>query len=183
MFEMFPVWFRIFFFSMIPWLEARYVIPFAINSLGWEWWQAFPIAVIGNILPIPFILLFFKYVEKWLRNFDLWTRLMDWLFTRTRDRASRKIKKYEYLGLLIFVALPVPFTGAWTGALIAYLFDLKFTKSLITIFIGVLISASIMTLITLTGIDLFYVVMGVIIAGVIMGLIVYFGSTNNGEQD
>ena len=178
-----PEWFRIFFFSMIPWLESRYVIPFAMDSLGWPWWQAFPIAVIGNMLPIPFILLFFHHVEKWLRNYNFWTKLMDWLFARTRDRASKKIKRYEYLGLLVFVALPVPFTGAWTGALIAYLFDLKFTKSLITIFIGVLISASVMSLITLTGIDLSYVVMGVIIAGVLMGLIVYFGSANNSKED
>ncbi len=176
MLEFLPEWFRIFFFSMIPWLEARYVIPFAIKTLGWPWWQAFPVAVLGNILPIPFILLFFKHVEKWLRNFDFWSNLMDWLFTRTRDRADKKIKRYEYLGLLLFVALPVPFTGAWTGALIAYLFDLKFSKSLITIFIGVLISAGIMTLITLTGIDLLYVVAGVIIAGIIMGLIVFLGT-------
>ena len=182
MLEILPEWFRIFFFSMIPWLEARYVIPFAINTLKWEWWQAFPIAVIGNILPIPFILLFFKYIEKWLRNYKSWARLMDWLFSRTRDRASNKIKKYEFLGLLIFVALPVPFTGAWTGALIAYLFDLKFTKSLITIFIGVIISAGIMTLITLTGINLIYVVIGIILAGIIMGLILYLGSSSNKKK-
>lgn len=178
MLEILPEWFRIFFFSMIPWLEARYVIPFAIEVLKWEWWQAFPIAVIGNILPIPFILLFFKHAEKWLRNFGSWSRLMDWLFARTRDRASNKIKKYEYVGLLVFVALPVPFTGAWTGALIAYLFDLKFTKSLITIFIGVIIAASVMTMITLTGISLIYIVIGILIAGIIMGLILYFGTTN-----
>ena len=63
MFEMFPHWFQIFFFSMIPWLESRYVIPYAMLGLGWDWWQAFPIAVVGNILPVPFILLFFRYVE------------------------------------------------------------------------------------------------------------------------
>jgi len=149
MFEMLPIWFRIFFFSMIPWFESRYVIPYAMLGMGWEWWQAMPFAVLGNMLPIPFILLFFKYVEKWLRNFKFWTKIMDWLFARTRKRADAKIKRYEYLGLLLFVAIPLPFTGAWTGALIAYLFDLKFTKSLITIFIGVLIAASVMILVTM----------------------------------
>ena len=137
---------------MVPWLEARYVIPFALNpELGFEWWQVFPIAVAGNMLPIPFVLLFFKYAEKFLRRFDFWTKIMDWLFDRTRKRADEKIKQYEYLGLLLFVAFPLPFTGAWTGALIAYLFGLNFSKSLITIFIGVLIAAIIMIVLTFTG--------------------------------
>lgn len=179
MLEFLPEWFRIFFFSMIPWLESRYVIPFAINALGWSWWQAFPVAVLGNMLPVPFVLLFFHFIERWLRNFKSWSNLMDWLFSRTRDRADKKIREYEYLGLLLFVALPLPFTGAWTGSLIAYLFDLEFKRSLFTIFIGVLIAASIMTLITLTGIDLVYVVAGIVIAGVVMGLLVFFGSKKN----
>jgi len=150
MFYIFPEWFRIFFLSMVPWLESRYVIPFAIIGMQWEWWQAFPLAIIGNMFPIPFILLFFKYVEKFLRKFRFWANIMDWLFEKTRRRADAKIRQYEHIGLLLFVAIPLPFTGAWTGALIAYLFDLKFTKSLVTIFIGVLIAAVIMTTITLT---------------------------------
>ena len=88
-----PQWFQIFFLSMIPWLESRYVIPFAISSFGWDWWQAFPIAVAGNMLPVPFILLFFKFAEKFLRNYKFWTRIMDWLFSRTRRRADSKIQK------------------------------------------------------------------------------------------
>ena len=74
---------------------------------------------------------------------------MDWLFARTRKKANEQITNYEYLGLLLFVAIPVPFTGAWTGALIAYLFDLKFSKSLLTIFLGIIIAAVIMILFTL----------------------------------
>jgi len=159
---------------MIPWLESRYVIPIAVD-MGLEWWEVFPIAVIGNILPIPFVLLFFKYAEDFLRKYKFWDNLMNKLFTFTRKRADNKIKRFEHIGLLFFVALPVPFTGAWTGALIAYLFGLKFNKSLITIFIGVLIAASIMTIITLLGIDLFYIVLGVILAGIIMTIIFYIG--------
>ncbi len=124
---------------MFPWLEARYVIPYAMLFLKWQWWQALPLAVIGNMLPIPFILLFFKHVEKFLRRYKFWTRVMDWLFARTRKKANATIQKYEHIGLFIFVAIPLPFTGAWTGSLIAYLFDLKFSKSLITIFFGLLI--------------------------------------------
>jgi uncharacterized membrane protein len=134
---------------MIPWWESRYSIPIAMLYLNWNWWNALPIAVIGNIFPIPFILLFFRYIEKFLRNYKFWTNIMDWLFAKTRKRADSKIKKYEYLGLLLFVAIPLPFTGAWTGALIAYLFDLKFSKSLITILLGILVAASIMIIITI----------------------------------
>lgn len=150
MLESVPTWFWIFFTSMIPWWESRYAIPMSMLYFNWEWWQALPIAVIGNMLPIPFILLFFHMVEKFLRNYKFWTKIMDWLFERTRRRADSKIRKYEYVGLILFVAIPLPFTGAWTGALIAYLFDLKFTKSIITIFIGVIIAAFIMIIITLT---------------------------------
>ena len=151
MLEMFPDWFQIFFGSMIPWIEARYIMVYAINFLSWEWWQALPIAVIGNMLPIPFILLFFKFVEKFLRNYKFWADIMDWLFAKTRKRADRKIRRYEYLGLLLFVAIPLPFTGAWTGALIAYLFGLNSSRSLITIFIGVIIAAFIMIVLIFTG--------------------------------
>jgi len=150
MFDFLPEWFQIFFFSMIPWFEARYVIPFAIGS-GWQWWQAMPLAVAGNMLPVPFILLFFRFVEKFLRKYKSWSRFMDWLFSKTRKRADVKIKRYEHVGLLLFVALPLPFTGAWTGSLIAYLFDLKFGRSLVTIFIGVVIATSIMVVLVLTG--------------------------------
>jgi len=147
-----PQWFQIFFWSMVPWVEARYVIPLlAMKLFGWEWWQAFPLAVAGNMLPVPFILLFFKFAEKFLRNYKFWTRIMDWLFSRTRRRADSKIRKYEYLGLILFVAIPLPFTGAWTGSLIAYLFDLKFSRSLVTIFFGVIISVAITILLYSAG--------------------------------
>ncbi len=148
---MFPEWFQIFFGSMIPWIEARYVMFYAIEILGWHYWHAFPIAILGNILPIPFILLFFKYVERFLRKYGTWSRFMDWFFEKTRRRANASIKRYEHVGLLIFVALPIPFTGGWSGALIAYLFGLSFLKSLITIFAGIVIAAVIITVLTLSG--------------------------------
>ena len=151
MLEMFPPEVQIFFGSMIPWVEARYIIYYAMEFLHWQWWQALPLAVIGNMLPIPFILLFFKYVEKFLRNYRSWARLM------------------EHLGLLVFVAIPLPFTGAWTGALIAYLFGLKFAKSLITIFIGVIIAAAIITILILYGL------IGAIAVGSLLTLITLIG--------
>ena len=150
MIEIFPTWFWIFFTSMIPWWESRYAIPMAMLYFDWPWYQAMPIAVLGNILPIPFVLLFFRHAEDFLRNYKTWTRLMDWLFAKTRKRADAKVKRYEHIALLLFVAVPLPFTGAWTGALIAYLFDLKFSKSIVTIFMGIIIAAAIMIALTLT---------------------------------
>jgi uncharacterized membrane protein len=154
MFDMFPEWFQIFFGSMIPWIESRYVIPYALWEFNWELWQVFPLAILGNMLPIPLVLLFFKFVEKFLRKFRFWTKVMDWLFKRTRERTDGKIIKYEYLGLIMFVAVPLPFTGAWTGSLIAYLFDLKFSKSVLTILLGVIISATITVILYSTGLIL-----------------------------
>ena len=65
MFDFFPEWFQIFFGSMVPFLESRYILPYAMWEFNWQWWEAFPLAIIGNILPIPFVLIFFKYVEKY----------------------------------------------------------------------------------------------------------------------
>jgi uncharacterized membrane protein len=135
MLEIFPEWFQIFFQSMVPWWEGRYAIPYAMTVFGWQWWQAFPIAVFGNILP----------------KYKFWAKILDWLFERTRKKADARIQKYKYIGLILFVAVPIPFTGAWTGALIAYLFGLNFTKSVISIFVGVVGAALIMIVLTLTG--------------------------------
>ena len=152
MFDFLPDWFQIFFGSMIPFLESRYIIPYAIWEFNWQWWEAFPLAVIGNIIPIPFILIFFKYFEKYLRKFEFLSNIMDIIFERTRIKANKNIEKYETLGLLLFVAIPIPFTGAWTGSLIAYLFDLNIKKSIFIILLGIIISVSIMIILYSTGI-------------------------------
>ncbi len=154
MFDFFPEWLQILFGSMIPFLESRYIIPYAMWEFNWNWWDVLPLAFLGNILPIPFVLIFFKYLEKYLRRFVFWSKILDKIFERTRIKANRKIERYETLGLLLFVAIPLPFTGAWTGSLIAYLFDLDFYKSLITISIGIIISASIMIVLYSTGLIL-----------------------------
>ena len=144
MFDLLPEWFQIFFGSMIPFLESRYIIPYAMWEFNWQWWEVLPLAILGNIIPIPFVLIFFKYVEKYLRKFVFWANIMNKIFERTRMRANKKIENYETLGLLLFVAIPLPFTGAWTGSLIAYLFDLNSYRSIFIIFLGIIISVSIM---------------------------------------
>ncbi|MBD3226662.1 MAG: ligand-binding protein SH3 [Candidatus Lokiarchaeota archaeon] len=145
-----PHWIQIFILSMIPGIESRYIIPYSIYQFGWDWWKAFPIALAGNMILVPFGLLFFKKVEQYLRRYRWWKKSMDKIFPKIRFRADKKIQRYENFALLFFVALPLPFTGAGLGVLIAYLFDLPFIRSLIMIFIGVIISALITTTVFLT---------------------------------
>jgi len=145
MFEQIPEWLQIFLLSMIPGIESRFIIPFAVHEFGWVWWHAFPVAVAGNMFLVPFILKFLHLAEKYLRRFPRWKKTMDWGFPKIRRRADKKIQKYETYALLLFVAIPIPLTGAGLGSLIAYLFDLPFYRSLLMIFVGVIVSAIVMT--------------------------------------
>lgn len=161
MFEFIPPQLMIFLISMLPIAELRVSIPVGLGipipvlgiHVGYNLplWQVFPIAVIGNIFPVPFILIFFAYVEIFLRKYPKFNRFLTALFDRTRRRANSKIEKYETLGLMIFVAIPLPFTGAWTGALIAYIFGLKKSHAFISISTGVIIAGLIVTAICITG--------------------------------
>ena len=137
---------------MIPGFESRFVIPLiAINQFNWLWWEAFPFAIAGNMFLVPFGLLFLHKIEKILSRIDFFKKAMDFVFPKIRKKADKKIQRYESLALIFFVAVPLPFTGAGLGTLIAYLFDLKFSISLLMIFIGVILSASIVTFIYIAG--------------------------------
>jgi uncharacterized membrane protein len=136
---------------MIPGFESRFTIPIiAINQFGWNWWNAFPYAILGNMILVPFGLLFLHKIEGFFSRISFFRKAMDIVFPKIRRRANKKIQNYESLALVFFVAVPLPLTGAGLGTLIAYLFDLNFTRSLLMIFIGVLISALIVTFIFLT---------------------------------
>jgi len=156
MIDQLPEWLQIFLFSMIPGVESKFVIPIAaIYEFGWEWWQAFPIAIAGNMFLVPFGLLFFHKIEQYLKRFKLCKKAMDKVFPKIRIRANKKIQRYESIALIFFVAVPLPLTGAGLGTFIAHIFDLKFSRSFIMILIGVIISSSITTFVFLTGRYLF----------------------------
>ncbi|KYK22232.1 hypothetical protein AYK24_02460 [Thermoplasmatales archaeon SG8-52-4] len=140
---------------MIPGVEAKIAVPFAIITFGWEWWQVFPIAILGNMILVPVGLKFFKYEEQFLRKYELSRRFIDNVLSRIRRRTDKKVQKYKSLGLLFFVALPLPFTGAGLGVVIAYLFDFKFYNSIIIIFIGVIISTTLTTIFYFMGLYIF----------------------------
>jgi uncharacterized membrane protein len=135
---------KILFVAALPIAELRLAIPGAIEFLETPWYYAFLIAVIGNILPVPFILLFLEAATRLMSKVAVLERFLNWLFERIRRR-GKIIQKYKRIGLVLFVAIPLPVTGAWTGALAAVLFGIKFKHAFISIFIGVIIAGVIVT--------------------------------------
>ena len=145
MIDQLPQWAQIFLYSMIPGVESKVIVPFAIYEFKWEWWQAFPIGLLGNMILVPFGLKFLHKLEQFVRRYEYFEKIMDRIFSKIRKKADAKIQRYEYLALLIFVGVPLPLTGAGSGTIIAYLFDLKFSRSILMIFIGVVIATYITT--------------------------------------
>lgn len=107
-------------------------------------------AVLGNMIPVPFILLLLGPVSNLCMKVPVGKRFFDWLFARTRHKTA-SVEKYETLGLTVFVAIPLPVTGAWTGAMAAFLMGLSLPHAMISIFLGVLIAGVIMTVLSLMG--------------------------------
>ena len=132
-----------------PISELRGAIPWAILH-HFPWYYAFLLSVVGNLLPVPFILLFLDTASRLLSRVRFFERVLNWLFERTRRRGEI-IERYERIGLILFVAIPLPVTGAWTGSIAAVLFGLKFRHALLSIFIGILIAGTIVTCITHFG--------------------------------
>ena len=143
-----------FFISMVPVVELRLGLPSGI-ALGLPYFTALTAAILGNMVPVPFIIIYIKRIFAWLRRH--WAAL-DGFITRLERRAEGKgeaVEKYGTWGLLILVAIPLPGTGAWTGALVAALLNLKVRKAFPVIFMGVCIAAAIMTAVTYGVIKLF----------------------------
>ena len=136
----------IFIISMIPILELRGGL-IAASLLNIPMWEAIGFCIAGNILPIPFILLFIRKIFRLLRRSEKLGRLVDKIEAGTMKK-KEKVLRYKQWGLLLFVAVPLPGTGGWTGALLAALLDIRFKKSLPIIALGVLIADLIMSVIS-----------------------------------
>ena len=134
----------IFFISLLPVIELRGSIPIGYYQ-GLPWYTNMITSIIGNILPIPFILLFVVKVFEFMKKRNIMVNVIEKIEKRAMSR-SESIANKEFLGLMLFVAIPFPGTGAWTGALIAALLQFDRKKSFVYIFIGVLIAASLVTL-------------------------------------
>ena len=134
----------IFFISLLPVIELRGSIPIGYYQ-GLPWYTNMITSIIGNILPVPFILLFVVKVFEFMKKRNIMVNVIEKIEKRAMSR-SESIANKEFLGLMLFVAIPFPGTGAWTGALIAALLQFDRNKSFVYIFIGVLIAASLVTL-------------------------------------
>jgi len=150
----FPNWLEVLALAASPISELRGAIPWAIIKHHFPWYYAFLLAVIGNLLPVPFILLFLNTTSRLLSKIGIFEKMLHWLFERTRRR-GKIITRYERIGLALFVAIPLPVTGAWTGSLAAVLFGLKFRHAFLSIFVGILIAGVIVTCATLLGWTIF----------------------------
>ncbi|MBQ8393075.1 MAG: small multi-drug export protein [Clostridia bacterium] len=143
----------VFFCSMIPIIELRGAIPMgaAFNATigGMPFWLTYILSVVGNILPVPFILLFIKKVIRWMSvsRVKIFNKVANFLLNKVEKKRD-KIEKYSFWGVCLFVAIPLPATGAWTGSLVAAMIDMKFWKALLSCLIGVMIAGVIMTIIS-----------------------------------
>ena len=133
-----------FLISMLPIVELRGGIPFGI-AMGVSWPVAFLLGVAGNMLPIPFVIWLIRPVLNFLRKRKCFSRIVAWQ-ERKMQKHAKLVTRYSMLGLFLFVAIPLPGTGAWTGAMVADFLEMKLWRSLISIFCGVLVAAVLVTL-------------------------------------
>lgn len=135
---------------MLPIAELRLAIPVALTVHNMSIWSAFFWAVLGNLIPVIFIiwgldLLINKFL---IHQIYIFNRFFKWLFEKTKKRHTKKFERWRDLALIILVAIPLPFTGAWTGALAAFVFDIPIKRAFPLIALGVLIAGIIVTLVT-----------------------------------
>ena len=143
-----------FFTSMIPVLELRGAIPLGV-SLGLSHFDAMVISIIGNTIPVPFIILFIRQIFAWIRKYiPKLGNLVDKIENRANEK-SETVRSLQALGLFLFVAIPLPGTGAWTGALIAALLGMRLKKAMPAIFLGVVAAGILITGLTFGFTELF----------------------------
>lgn len=135
-----------------PVIELRVAIPTAI-TLGYNPMHSMVLSIIGNMIPIPFLLMILDPVFKYFGNTRSFGGTITWIKNRTL-RKSKKMGKYTLLGLFLLVAIPLPATGAWTGTIAASLFDVKFRDAFFTILAGVIVAGIIVTILSTQAISL-----------------------------
>ena len=141
-----------FLIAMTPVSELRGAIPIAVAH-GLNVWLAIAAGILGNLLPVPFLILFIRKLFNWLRRH---IAFLDGLVTRMEERAKKKselVKKSEFLGLFLLVAIPLPGTGAWTGALVAAMMDMRLKRAFPAITLGVVAAGLLIGLLSHTAVS------------------------------
>ena len=136
----------VFFCAMLPIIELRGAIPLGAG-LGLPFYETLGLSLLGNMLPVPFILLFIRLILTGMKKVKGLSKIAEWL-ERKAEKNREKIEKYSFWGLFLFVAVPLPGTGAWTGSLVAALIHMDFKKALASVALGVLAAGIVMTLIS-----------------------------------
>ncbi len=143
------------FISMVPVVELRGAIPYA-TGMGLSPWIAIPVAMIGNLIPIPFIILFIKKIFAWMRKVS---PKLNGIVDRMEAKAEKnkeKVLRYAFWGLVLFVAIPLPGTGAWTGALVAAMLDMPLKKAFPSVVLGVLIAGIVVAFVSYGAAAIFF---------------------------
>ena len=145
----------VFFCSMIPIIELRGAIPLGA-ALGLPIWQSFVLSIIGNMLPVPIILLFVKKVLSFMSKcrIKFFNKVANYVYAKA-EKNRAKIEKYSFWGVALFVGIPLPMTGAWTGSLVAAIIDMKFWKAVLSALIGVLCAGVVITFISYGIVSIF----------------------------
>lgn len=136
-----------FLWAMVPVVELRGAIPIG-TALGLELWLAIVVSIVGNMLPVPFIILFIRNIFEWMRSKS---KKFDKIVAAMESKAEKKravVDKYKFWGLVILVAIPLPGTGAWTGALVAAMMEMRLKDAVPAVFFGVVIAGVIVAALT-----------------------------------
>jgi uncharacterized membrane protein len=138
---------KVFLISAVPIFEQRAGIPLGILVYDMHPFAVFTISFLGSLLPVPFVLLMFSSVFKWMGRFKFFKGLTSYIEKKV-NKGSEKVQKYKEIGLIIFVAIPIPTTGLWTGSAIAAFLGMRFKKSFLCITLGGIMSAVIITILS-----------------------------------
>lgn len=145
--------------AMLPISELRLAIPIAISGLGIPWYYALPVAIIGNSIPVFILVPGLAFATKLLKRFSIpGNKVLNWWMVQTKQRHTKKFERYGAIALIILVALPLPFTGAWTGVMASWVFQIPATKAILLIISGILLAGVIVTILTIAGMGISSVV-------------------------
>ena len=133
-----------FIISMVPVIELRGAIPLGGYN-GLDVWTALVVAIIGNLVPVPFIIIFIRKIFKWMQEKSEKLAVLVRKFEEKADKKKEQVLKYEFWGLMVLVAVPLPGTGAWTGALVAAMLDMQLKRAMPAITVGVIVAGIIVT--------------------------------------
>ncbi len=154
---MFIKYLATFLISMVPIVELRGGVPFGVTA-GLDWYKVLPVCMIGNMIPVPFIFFFARKILEWGKDKPVIGKFFTWCLEKGEKGGkalTEKAGKGMFLALLLFVGIPLPGTGAWTGTLAASFLNLDFKKSVVAVVLGVLLAGIIMTIVSLLGLSVF----------------------------